>query len=173
MKHHSTVILSLSFLLILTTALLWGSNSGDSWTFRPISQDDILLSEVVNDFNGGMSFIPQATNQPSITVDEVIATIRALDHRQIADETYKVLQQIAKNRKLHAKATFRIQTSFNRNGYHIDVLRITLDIPVCEPYEEHEDYGWWQLVVRERRLASRPLTEKELRRELEGMNILR
>jgi hypothetical protein len=120
------------------------------------------LKKAVEAFNAKAATDSIGKDQPPLTEDEVIASIRGWIRKRnpISDEGYKVYQEIAEKRELPEGVYLSPLTGWHGyNDMHFDVWWIDLHIPMGE----RKGYSYR---IRERMIRSRPLTEQE-RQELE------
>lgn len=125
-------------------------------TFRaeePAAVKRLLLEEAVDKFNQKSQETKIGKDQPPLTVDEVIAAIRAWDRKKIpaSDKVYEAYQKIAESRVLPDKAEFDFMTGFTNDRFEFDVWWVNLSISTGPK----SGYGFR---IREQILSSRPLT---------------
>lgn len=125
------------------------------------ASDTESLVDKVNGFNRYVEARGLNEGQPSITADEVIASIRATHLEDFqkggsTEETYRRLQKIAETEELPGGSEISHIKRLVSNGFSFDVWWVDL----------HLKYGYggktqWVHRIRGRTISSRPLTEQE------------
>jgi hypothetical protein len=129
---------------------------------QPLQDETTRLSKKIRHFNAKAQSDPIGRDQPPLTEEEVIASIRGWKREEnpdMPDEVHESLQRIASTGDLPFGADFRCITRWYSNGYAIDVWWVDLLIWLS-PHDE----AVYSFRIRERKVRSRPVTEEEQRR---------
>lgn len=95
---------------------------------------EVSLDDAVNAFNLAASRNPIGKFQEPLTVDEVIAAIRAWNERRnpVDEETLKKYREIASTRRLPKNGKIDFTTAMGRDGFHFDVWWVDLTVMTGE-----------------------------------------
>ncbi|QDT17096.1 hypothetical protein [Alienimonas californiensis] len=116
------------------------------------------LAAAVDQFNEEAAESPIGKTQPPLTTDEVVAAIRSWMPKYgpaVSDERYRQYLQIAETGVLPPGARLHSNTTHYIGGYAITVW--WADLGIYDP-----DGGGYNFRIRDQKLSSRKLTEKEL-----------
>lgn len=127
---------------------------------RPVDERPVLLADAVAEFNAQAAQDPIGKDQPPLTEDEVIASLRGIirERTPMTDDVYNALQKVAVTRMLPAKAKLDFTTGWSgHNGFVFTVWWADLSIMTGEK-------TGYTYRLRDRMIASRLLTDRERER---------
>ena len=124
--------------------------------FGSDNRADVLLTNAVTKFNEEAREHPVGKEQPPLTADEVIASIRAWDKRkQPSEEILAVFRAIADTSRLPPHAKIYSRDTWSDSKYVYTVWCVDLHIKTGE----NRGYGFR---IRDQKISSRELTDDEL-----------
>jgi hypothetical protein len=145
LSRLATVAAVFAFSTILSASLPWAGGA-------PI-EGTIALADAVKAFNSNAANDPIGVAEPLLTVDEVIAAIRAInrsDYPHMSDGVYYALQDVAATSMLPANAKLNFTTGWKTKNYYYKVWWVDLSIMTG-------DKTGYTHRLRDRKISSSPL----------------
>jgi len=143
--------------LIAGAALVTGATLGFTFTPQDARSAD-SLRDAVQEFNAKAINDPIGKDQPALTEDEVVASIRGWIRAHtpgVSDEVYDEFQKVAETGKLPKGAKLTSTTSWlGYRGFHFDVWWVDLTISTGEK-------TGYTFRIRDQKIRSRPVNQQQ------------
>lgn len=127
-----------------------------------VFDEPTALNHAVAQFNAQVNRVSEiGRTQPPLTVDEIVAAIRAWDTKQnpIQPELHAIFEMITETRTLPPGSEIDVTTGWNPGrGYRYTVWWVNLNVSAPNPDKEDSRVGY-AYRIRDRKLSSRPSGE--------------